>query len=125
MPWASICSENGKREAEKPSVIRIIARLICRIYPPSLIEKAVPVINDWEPQLKIQLSRAKCSHRETFINALKTPDGKTNNHSLITRRWHSSILDVLSLGGTECDTYCYLVVTKVKETLSVSELAGQ
>jgi len=52
-------------------------------------------------------------------------DGNTHNqidHTLIGRRWHSSILDVRSFGGTDCGTDHYLVVAKVRERLAVSKL---
>ena len=44
-------------------------------------------------------------------------------HILIDRRWHSSILDVRSFRGADCDTNHYLVVAKVKERLAVSKAA--
>jgi hypothetical protein len=50
------------------------------------------------------------------------PDGKTHNqvdHILIDRRWHSSVLDVRSFRGVDCNTDHYLVVAKVRERLAV------
>jgi len=44
---------------------------------------------------------------------------------LIDRRWHSSVLDVRSFGGDDCDTGHYLVVAKVRERLAVSKRAAQ
>jgi hypothetical protein len=44
---------------------------------------------------------------------------------LIDRRWHSSILDVRSFRGAECDTDHYLVVAKVRERVAVSEHVAQ
>jgi hypothetical protein len=38
---------------------------------------------------------------------------------LIDRRWHSSILDVRSFRGANCDTDHYLVVAKVREGLAI------
>jgi endonuclease/exonuclease/phosphatase family metal-dependent hydrolase len=52
-------------------------------------------------------------HKYTWIS----PDGQTHkeiDHVLIDRRWHSSILDVRSLRGADCDTDHYLVVAKIK-----------
>ena len=52
----------------------------------------------------------------------KSPDGETqnqNNHILIYRRWHSSILDVRSFRRADCDTDHYMVVAKVRERLTV------
>jgi hypothetical protein len=46
-----------------------------------------------------------------------SPDGRTYNqiyHILTDRRWHSTILDVRSFRGAECDTDHYLVVAKVR-----------
>ena len=44
---------------------------------------------------------------------------------MISRRWHSSVLDVRSFRGAECDTDYYLVVAKVRERLAVSKQAAQ
>jgi len=44
---------------------------------------------------------------------------------LIDRRWHSSVLDVRSFRGTDCDIDHYLVVAKVRERLAVSKQAAQ
>jgi hypothetical protein len=49
--------------------------------------------------------------------------GKTHNqldHILIDRRWHSSVLDVRSFRGADCETDCYLLVAKVRERLALS-----
>jgi len=40
-------------------------------------------------------------------------------------RWNSSILDVRSFRGFDCDTDHYLVVAKVRERLAVNTLAAQ
>jgi hypothetical protein len=44
---------------------------------------------------------------------------------LIDRRWHSSILDVQSFRGADCDTDHYQVVAKVRERLAVRKQAAQ
>ena len=40
-------------------------------------------------------------------------------------RWHSSILDVRSFRGADCDIDHYLVVAKVRERLAVRKQAAQ
>ena len=57
-----------------------------------------------------------------------SPDGKTNNkidRILLDRRWHSSILNVRSFRGADCDTDHFKVVAKVRERLAVSKQAAQ
>jgi len=44
---------------------------------------------------------------------------------LIDKRWHSSILDVLSFSGVDCDTDHYLVVAKFRESFAISKQAVQ
>jgi hypothetical protein len=44
---------------------------------------------------------------------------------LIESRWHSSILNVQSFRGADCDTDNSLVVGKVRENLLVSKPAEQ
>ena len=67
-------------------------------------------------------------HRNIHTYTWISPDGKTHNqidHILIDRRWHSSVLDVRSFKGADCDTDHYLVVAKVRERLAVSKQAAQ
>ena len=47
------------------------------------------------------------------------------DHILIDRRRHSSILDVRSFRGADCDTDHYLVVAKLNERLAVRKHAAQ
>jgi len=73
----------------------------------------------------------KCTmflHQDIHRCTWTSPDGKTHNqigHILIDRRWHSSILDVRSFGGGDCDTDHYLVVAKIREGLAVSKQMAQ
>ena len=66
-------------------------------------------------------------HRNIHKYNLTSPDGKTRNqidHTLIDRRWHSSVLDVRSFRGAGCDSDHCLVVAKVRERLVVSKQAA-
>jgi hypothetical protein len=63
-------------------------------------------------------------HRSIHKYTWNFRDGKTHNqidHILIDRRWHSSILDVRSFRGADCDSDHYLVVAKVWERLAVNK----
>ena len=44
---------------------------------------------------------------------------------MIDRRWHSSVIDVRSFRGAECDSDHYLVVATVRERLAISKQAAQ
>jgi hypothetical protein len=63
-------------------------------------------------------------HRSIHKYTCTSPYGKTHNqidHILIDRKRHSSILDVRSLRGADCDSDHYLVVAKARERLAVSK----
>jgi len=67
-------------------------------------------------------------HRNIHKYTWTSPDGKTHNqidYVLIDRRWHSSVLDVRSFRGADCDTDHYLVIAKVRERLAVGKQATQ
>ena len=66
-------------------------------------------------------------HQNIHEYTWTTPDGKTHkiDHILTDRRWHSSILDVQSFRGADCDTDHYLLVANVRERLAVSKQEAQ
>ena len=56
------------------------------------------------------------------------PDGKSHHqfdHILIDRRRQSSVLDVCSFRGADCDSDHYLVVENIREILEVNKQASQ
>ena len=62
-------------------------------------------------------------HRNIYKYTWTSLVGKTHNQIdriLRDRRWHSSILDLRSFRGVNCDTDHCLVVTKVRESLALS-----
>jgi len=66
-------------------------------------------------------------HQNIHKYTQTSPDGKTHNqidHVLKYRRWHSSVLDVRSFRGADCDTDHYLVIAKVRERLAVGKQAA-
>jgi hypothetical protein len=74
--------------------------------------------------LKIQtVKRIMFPHRKVHKYTL-TSDGKTQNQTdsmLINKRTHSSIAEVRSIRGADCDTGYCLVVANVRHRLSVSK----
>ena len=57
-----------------------------------------------------------------------SPVRKTHHRTdyiLIDRRWHSSILNVRSFRGADCDTDHSVVVAKVRERMEVSRQSAQ
>ena len=67
-------------------------------------------------------------HRNIHKCTWTSPDGQNHNqtdHILIDRRWNSSIIDIRSFRGADCDTIHYLVVAKVRERLAVRKQVAQ
>ena len=67
-------------------------------------------------------------HRNIHKYTWTSPDGETHNqidHVLIDRGWHSSVLDVRSFRGADCDTDHYLAIANVRERLAVGKQAAQ
>jgi len=67
-------------------------------------------------------------HRNIHKYTWTATDIKTQNqtdHVLIDSRWQSSVLDVRSFRGAECDTGHYLLIANVRERLAVGKQAAQ
>jgi hypothetical protein len=67
-------------------------------------------------------------HRKIHKHTRTSPEGNTHNqidNVLIDTGRHSSILDVRSFRGADCDTDHYLVVANVREKLAVSKRTAQ
>jgi hypothetical protein len=90
-------------------------------------DKGVRVVN-FATSKNLVVKGTMFPHRNIHKYIWTSPEGKTNNqidHVLIDRRWHSSILDVRSFRGADCDTDHYLVVAKVRERLSARKQEAQ
>jgi hypothetical protein len=89
-------------------------------------DNGVRVVN-FTTSKNLIVKSAMFPHRNIQQYTWTSPDGKTQNqidHVLIDKRWHSSILDVRSFRGADCDTDHYLVVAKVREKLSARKQAA-
>jgi len=67
-------------------------------------------------------------HRNIHKYIWTSPDGNTHNqidYILIDGRRQSSILDVRSFRGADCDSDHYMVVAKLRERLAVNKKAAQ
>jgi hypothetical protein len=66
-------------------------------------------------------------HHKIRKYSCTSPEGRIHNqidNVLIDRRWYSSILDIHSFRGADCDTEHCLVVARVRERLAVSKRAA-
>ena len=67
-------------------------------------------------------------HRNILKYTWTSPDGKTHkqiDHVLIERRWQSSVLDVRSFRGADCDTDHYPVIAEVRKRFAVGKQPAQ
>jgi hypothetical protein len=73
---------------------------------------------------KLVVKSTMFPHRSIYKYTLTSPDRNTHyqtDQTLIDRRWQSSILDVRSFRGANCDSDHYLVVAKVRDRLAVTK----
>jgi hypothetical protein len=67
-------------------------------------------------------------HRNIYKYIWTSPDGKTHNqidNILVDRRRHSNVLDIRSCRSADYDSDHYLVVAKVRESLTVNKRRSQ
>jgi exonuclease III len=84
-------------------------------------DKGVRVVNSATSKILIAKSTT-FPHRD--IHKHTSPDGVTRNridHVFVYKRRYSDILILRSFRGTDCDTEHYMVVAKLRETISVSK----
>jgi hypothetical protein len=92
-----------------------------------VIDSGVRIVN-FDTSKNLVVKNTMFPHRKIHKHTWTSPEGNTHNqidHILIDRRRHSSVLDVRSFRGTDCDTDHYLVVAKVRQRLAVSKRAAQ
>jgi predicted ATP-dependent endonuclease of OLD family len=86
-------------------------------------DNGVRVVN-FATSKNLVIKRKMFLHRKIHKYTWTSPEGNTHNqfyHVSIDRRQHSSILDVQSFRGADCNTDHYLVVAEVRERLAVSK----
>jgi hypothetical protein len=102
------------------------------IFKPTIENETLHEINNYNGVREVNYATSKnlvvkstmFPHRNIHKYTWTTPDGKTHNqidHILIDRRRHSSVIDVSSFRGADCDSDHYLVVTKVREKLTLNK----
>jgi hypothetical protein len=89
-------------------------------------DKGVRVVN-FATSKNLFVKSTMFPHHSIHNYTWTSPDGQTHNqidYVLIDRRWHSSILDVQSFRGADCDTDHYQVDAKIRDRLAVSKRPG-
>ena len=85
------------------------------IFQPTIGQKSLHQGSNDNGVKRVNLAKSKnlvvkktmFPHKNIRKYTWTSPDGKTHNqidHVLIDRRWHSSVLDVRSFRGADCDT---------------------
>ena len=80
-------------------------------------ENGVRIVN-FGTSKNIVVKSTMFPHRNIYKCTWTSPDGQTHNqidHILIDRRWHSSIIDVRSFRGADCDIDNYLLVQMLRK----------
>jgi hypothetical protein len=90
-------------------------------------DNGVTVVN-FATSNNLVVKRTMFPHRKIHKYTCTSPDGKTHNqidHGLVDRRRQSSLLDVRSFRGANCNTDHYLVAVKLRERLSIRKQVAQ
>ncbi|PSN36170.1 hypothetical protein C0J52_24216 [Blattella germanica] len=68
------------------------------------------------------VKRTIFQHKDIHKYTWTSPDGETRNqidHVLVDKRWHSSIIDIRSVRGLDCNSDHHLVRVKIRELLAL------
>jgi hypothetical protein len=98
-----------------------------RVYMRSVMIRRVRVVN-FAIFKNLIVKSTTFPHCNIHKHTWTSPNGVTHtqmDHVLIDKRQHSNILYVHSSRGADCDTDHYMVVSKLRERISVSKCARQ
>ena len=93
------------------------------VRPESNVDNVIRLVN-FATFKNLIVTSTKFPHRNFHKYTWTLPDGITQNqidHVLVDKRGESSIIDIHSLRGADCDTNHYLVVATIRERQSLKK----